>query len=438
VLYELLAASRRSRGPRRRPSSRASSRSPRPRCARSGPTVPPPVDGAVAIALQKLPADRFASAADFAAALERPDTVGVATARARRSARPARTGAGASPPSRPRRWRSRRWPPSRRSSARAPGEPGAAAPRPLHARDARQRAHDPLARWAVRGARPGRHRAGLPLPLPRAGRLVRQFDDLLPRALPGTTSAEAVAFSPDGRWVAFQRGTTLFKVPLAGGGPQLVADSVITGGFAWLDGGTIVFTRTTRRPGRALARLRRRRARGAADAGGRAARAAPPDAGSAPRRSGGAVRHPGRRRRVGALRTRRRCAGGRGSHPARGPGLAPAYADGFLVYPSARLHGGRGAVRPGAAPVGGRRRSVGAAGQRALDRRAQRDPGGVSQRGRHAADQRRPARRGPPARAPLRSTTIRGSPPTADGWPSASAVRRWAPRSGCWTSRRGR
>ena len=49
--------------------------SPRALTARRG-TIPPNVDAATLVALEKLPADRFASAADFASALANPSFAG--------------------------------------------------------------------------------------------------------------------------------------------------------------------------------------------------------------------------------------------------------------------------------------------------------------------------------------------------------------------------
>jgi len=62
--------------------------------------------------------------------------------------------------------------------------------------------------------------------------------------LDGTEDAEGVSFSPDGTAVAFTRGSTLRTVSLAGAPPQLlVTDSAGLGGVAWADDGMIYFTK---------------------------------------------------------------------------------------------------------------------------------------------------------------------------------------------------
>ena len=62
---------------------------------------------------------------------------------------------------------------------------------------------------------------------------VRRLDALSPRQIPGTQGARDVAFSPDGRWLAFHAGNKIQKVSLEGGVPALLADSVHAHGIAW-------------------------------------------------------------------------------------------------------------------------------------------------------------------------------------------------------------
>ena len=62
---------------------------------------------------------------------------------------------------------------------------------------------------------------------------VRRLDALSPRQIPGTQGARDLAFSPDGRWLAFHAGNKIQKVSLDGGVPALLADSVHAHGIAW-------------------------------------------------------------------------------------------------------------------------------------------------------------------------------------------------------------
>ena len=60
------------------------------------------------------------------------------------------------------------------------------------------------------------------------------------RALPGSEGASAPFFSPDGRWVAFERGG-LYKLSLDGGAPVRIAPSIFGSG-TWSPSGQIYFT----------------------------------------------------------------------------------------------------------------------------------------------------------------------------------------------------
>jgi serine/threonine-protein kinase len=212
-------------------------------------TVSPAVEAAVLTALQKLPADRFATAAQFAEALHAaPET-----------ARTLASGAA---------WA---------GDYAGRGGRGWAA-----------RLRDPvvlgLGTAAIAGAvlavlaarRPARDNSGdvirFTLPAPPTGRtnslglgilsispdgrtlvytgqgdgrvqqlLVRRLDDVVPRPLPGTEDAGEPIFSPDGRWVGFVRGNQLFKVAVDGSAPQLLATAPGTfNGWSWSSTGVII------------------------------------------------------------------------------------------------------------------------------------------------------------------------------------------------------
>jgi len=196
-------------------------------------TVPPHVAAAVLTALAKLPADRFASAAAFAAAL---GDVGRA---------PTGAAAGAVQP-------------ARRIRALA------------------------VLPWLLLGmtvlafavilarapATPAVLRLGLDLPAyaawedqagatmdlsPDGGMLVyngrdssgtrlflRPLDRLDPTPLAGTVAATHPAFSPDGRWIGFYRSPTYYRVAVSGGTPETVCSSTAAvAGFTWLDARTM-------------------------------------------------------------------------------------------------------------------------------------------------------------------------------------------------------
>ena len=205
-------------------------------------TVPPEVEDAVLTALAKLPADRFDTAAAFAAALNR----------------------------------------QRGTLARA-SLPGATAARPAERRRFRVAvAFATLAGLAAVyfAVRPGREpsravaRFGVALSdlrtatqvyggpeivlAPNGSRIVfvatvpgggtqlwlRDVSDLTPHPLAGTNGADGPFFSPDGKWIGYFAGSRLFKVPVAGGTPIALADSaaITVPAGAWLADDRILFT----------------------------------------------------------------------------------------------------------------------------------------------------------------------------------------------------
>jgi serine/threonine-protein kinase len=207
------------------------------------PTTPPHVAGAVQKALEKLPADRFSSAADFSEVLIRPGAMA--------------------------------------SLAVTAADTAVAAPQPVL--DRRFIAAAAVAVLAVAAAlwgwlgrpdgapsRVARHlvvladsvglRSGVNGDMfamsPDGSRIVfvsddgtgqlwvRRLDDVRPQPLLGTEGARWPTFSPDGRWIAFIRGTRLEKIRIDGGATITLADSanISFGGSAWLDNDTILFS----------------------------------------------------------------------------------------------------------------------------------------------------------------------------------------------------
>jgi Tol biopolymer transport system component/tRNA A-37 threonylcarbamoyl transferase component Bud32 len=80
----------------------------------------------------------------------------------------------------------------------------------------------------------------------RAQLMVRRIDDITARALPGTEDGDAPVFSPDSRSVAFYRGNQIFRSSLDGGMPQLLATAVGTfAGMSWSSSGQIIVSGNT-------------------------------------------------------------------------------------------------------------------------------------------------------------------------------------------------
>ena len=209
----------------------------RPSIARH--TIPPQVERAVLTALEKLPADRFASAAEFARALVTPTAT-----------------APASAPTVAVRYRPLPPVTTRYAIAvaavmavlaawgwlRSGGAPAGAAWRYVSFGDS----------IVVNGT------LGPGLALSPDGSLAVMRDEVLGGRLwlkrrgeldaipiPGTERGYHPTFSPDGEWIAFVADQRLKKVRASGGATITLADSAATGGFggaAWLDDGTLVYT----------------------------------------------------------------------------------------------------------------------------------------------------------------------------------------------------
>jgi len=203
-------------------------------------TVPEAVEDAVLTALAKLPADRFASAAEFAAALAGSGTGTRRVTGARRAARTDRRAllglgvlAALLAVAAIVGW-------TRRSKGGNGGEPLA---------------------YQIR-LTPTEADAGFvgtQLAISHDGSVIVYSDtaggtrqlwakrrgDVEPRPIPGTQGGSGPGISPDGRSVAFTVGHQLRRIPLAGGASRLLSDSAVLGPVsirsAWLENGTIVF-----------------------------------------------------------------------------------------------------------------------------------------------------------------------------------------------------
>ncbi len=203
-------------------------------------TVPPHVEATVMRALEKLPADRFASAAEFAEALARPELM-TATA-GRRAAMP---GAG----------RSSRGMLIALAAALVLATGSAVWEWLAYRRSVDQPATwqyvtlgdsvrvDPSINAQTIALSPDGNTLVFRNERARGALWIKRRAQLDPVPLPGTDNARDPVFSPDGKSIAFVADQKLKRVDLAGGTPVTLADSAAGGfgGAAWLDDGTIVY-----------------------------------------------------------------------------------------------------------------------------------------------------------------------------------------------------
>ncbi len=203
-------------------------------------TVPPHVEAAVRTALSKLPADRFAGAAQFSEALVNP---AVATAAA-----PA--GPATAPSVAP---RSRRLVITGVLAALGGVAVGALLLSLLRTTPsagvlryglALPAAQEPNAEWRAIPSEDGSRIAYVGPAADGTQLWVKDRDSYQATPLAGTQDVTNFTFSPDGEWLAFVAGQQLKKLPVAGGAAITLADTVSANpGLAWLDDGTIVFVR---------------------------------------------------------------------------------------------------------------------------------------------------------------------------------------------------
>ncbi len=202
-------------------------------------SIPPHVEAAVNRALEKLPADRFTSAAQFAEALTRPDMI-IPTTRAHVPAGgPVST-----------RWHRYFW----LAVGAAVVSLALAGWGWLRVRSATRQP----ATWQYISLGDS---VTLATQFPamalspdgslfvfkddrQNGRLwIKQRGELNPTPINGTERAQNPVFSPDGEWVAYVADGRLKKVRASGGASVTLADSAASGfgGAAWLDDGTLVY-----------------------------------------------------------------------------------------------------------------------------------------------------------------------------------------------------
>ena len=73
---------------------------------------------------------------------------------------------------------------------------------------------------------------------------IKSQDELDPVSVPGTQRGNGMTFSPDGKWLAFLADAQLRKIRLTGGTPITLADSAPSQQFnvGWLSDGTLIYT----------------------------------------------------------------------------------------------------------------------------------------------------------------------------------------------------
>ena len=206
---------------------------PAPAPTRARASTPPHVDATIRKALEKLPADRFASAQEFSKALGDPGfrhgeevVAGVASGTGVWStsftavaglALVLAVGLG---------WSLLRPEPPQPVSRQVLSTQG----------------------WAGLGAQLGRYMAiapdGSSMILPVGNQLARRMQgstEITP--LSGTEQARDVVYSPDGQWIAYAVAGELFRRPIVGGAAVRLAEDAETAtlGLDWLDDGTILY-----------------------------------------------------------------------------------------------------------------------------------------------------------------------------------------------------
>jgi serine/threonine-protein kinase len=199
-------------------------------------TIPPQVESAVFTALEKLPADRFASTKDFAEALASSDYM--------------RPRAAASSPA----MKTRQWKLAAITASIVAVAAGIAAVSGWLRRDVSQ----PVTRYAITFPDSAAPNAGMMLTRDGSRLIyartnaggknqlwIKERDRYESLPIPGTEDSQAFTVSPDGQWIAMIQNSQLKKLAITGGSPIRIADSVFFGGVAWLDDGTLVYTSRT-------------------------------------------------------------------------------------------------------------------------------------------------------------------------------------------------
>ena len=195
-------------------------------------SIPAHVDAAIRKALEKLPADRFTSAQEFAKALSdrgfrhgHESVLAGAGGRGLRAWAVSATGVAV-------------------LSTSALGwmllRPEPPVPVSRQALSTQGWAQAPVGRFVAVAA------DGSSMVVPvgdQLGLKLRSSTEIVP--IPGTQDARDVVYSPDGEWIAYSIGTELYKRPIVGGSPVRIAEDLppTAGvvGLDWLDDGTLLY-----------------------------------------------------------------------------------------------------------------------------------------------------------------------------------------------------
>ncbi|MBA2688020.1 MAG: serine/threonine-protein kinase [Gemmatimonadaceae bacterium] len=245
ITYEMLAGEPPFTGPTAQAIiARVVTESPRPLVPKRH-TIPPHIEAAVLTALEKVPADRFATAAEFAQALRTPGFTGGRTA-VTATTFPKRLAS-----------LSKKW----QAVAAATAILLIAAAFGAGRYSADEAAPPITGRFLI--TTPAEHRltsfGNLNLAISpdgsslvyagqdgRARQLyIRKMDEVISSPIPGTEEGTDPGFSPDGRWITFWRGARLQKVSVSGGAPIAVPitnTNINALSAVWLDGADVIAT----------------------------------------------------------------------------------------------------------------------------------------------------------------------------------------------------
>ncbi len=199
-------------------------------------TVPANVDAVIRKALERVPADRFPSAADVAVALADPSF--------RHGVDAVHEGEGAA-----RRWRLRAIGLGIATAMLAVSllwvwlGPAPVVTRPLTTFAVPVAVAEGYAtgRQSVAVSPDGRHVAFVGEGRGGARLYVRALDELEPRLVPGSVGALDPFFSADGLWIGYATVDALMKVPLSGGVPERIVSFAEPRGVFWADDDQILF-----------------------------------------------------------------------------------------------------------------------------------------------------------------------------------------------------
>ncbi len=200
-------------------------------------TIPPHVEATVRRALEKLPADRFATAAQLSEALSRPDALASGASVSVRATR--------EPTDIQHRLRTAGWWAAPLLALGAGLLIGAKLLAPRTSPSVIQMSFTLPTEFppmTMRLSPDGQTLAYVSSEGDRLAISTRRLDELQPKRVSGTEDAASISFSPDGQWIAFLAGNQARKVPVSGGTPVAipVAGNAPIGRLEWASGDRFV------------------------------------------------------------------------------------------------------------------------------------------------------------------------------------------------------